>query len=241
MNDSNKNIRIVLASIKSCFLLTIPIFIIIFVLLMSGCSIPGMQISDTSQNEATSDAGVKESAAEKEPTETDTTKPDKDVDDTATKNTEENTETTEQEETTEEAGGEEIKINVYYCNETAEYLIPETRIVPEDNKYAEAIYEMMMEPTDSTLVRLIPETTKINSIVVEDGLAKIDLSSNFVDDRFVSDVVDILLTYSVVNTLTEFDEISSVEFYIDGQKLDLIGMLDISDPLFRRTDLIKQE
>ena len=100
---------------------------------------------------------------------------------------------------------------------------------------------MMKEPIDSSLVKLIPESTKINSITVKDSIAKVDLSKNFVDDRFVGDSTDILLVYSIVNTLTEFPEINSVEFYIDGTKLDVLGQLDLKGPLFKRSDLIKKD
>ncbi len=47
---------------------------------------------------------------------------------------------------------------------------------------------MMKEPVDSSLVKLIPETTKINGVIFQDGVVKVDLSKNFVDDRVSSDV-----------------------------------------------------
>jgi spore germination protein GerM len=135
----------------------------------------------------------------------------------------------------------EITINVYYADENGEYLIGEARIISGTNKYIDAIAEMMKEPVDSSLVKLIPETTKINGVIFKDGVVKVDLSKNFVDDRFVSESMDILLVYSIVNTLTEFPDVNSVEFFIDGVKLDVLGMLDIQEPLFRRSDLIKED
>jgi germination protein M len=91
------------------------------------------------------------------------------------------------------------------------------------------------------LVKLIPETTKINGVIFKDGVVKVDLSKNFVDNRFVSESMDVLLVYSIVNTLTEFQDVNSIEFFIDGVKLDVLGMLDIKEPLFRRSDLIKKD
>jgi|GEM_PF-2298634 len=132
-------------------------------------------------------------------------------------------------------------INVYYANSTGEYLVGEARDVEGSSKLVDAIYEMMKEPIDPSLVVLIPSTTKINSVkAYENGIAKIDLSQSFLDDRFQSDTVDILLVYSIVNTLTEFKEVQAVEFYIDGKKLDILGQLDIKGPVYRRSDLIKQ-
>ncbi len=133
-------------------------------------------------------------------------------------------------------------INVYYANNTGEYLVGEARDIEGDSKLVDAIYEMMKEPVDPSLVSDLPATTKINSVKAYDnGIAKVDLSQSFLDDRFVSDTVDILLIYSIVNTLTEFKEIQAVEFYIDGKKLDILGQLDIKGPIYRRSDLIKQQ
>ncbi|MCL4417822.1 MAG: GerMN domain-containing protein [Actinobacteria bacterium] len=148
--------------------------------------------------------------------------------------------------TSEETGNnnssnEEVTINVYYADQNGENLVGEARILSGSSKYVDAISEMMKEPIDSSLVKLIPESTKINSVTVKDGMAKVDLSKNFVDGRFIGDSTDILLIYSIVNTLTEFPDVNSVEFYIDGEKLNILGQLDLQEPLFRRNDLIKKD
>jgi germination protein M len=134
----------------------------------------------------------------------------------------------------------ESTINVYYADAGGEFLVGEARTVSGAGKFVDAIYEMMKNPIDSSLFVLIPPTTKINSVTVSNQVAKVDFSQSFLDDRFVSDSVDILLKYAVVNTLTEFPEIHAVEFYIDGKKLDILGQLDMTDPVYRRGDLIKK-
>lgn len=156
-------------------------------------------------------------------------------------NTDQSTESTSEVTQSSDTQDGEITINVYYADENGEYLIGEARIISGTNKYIDAIAEMMKEPVDSSLVKLIPETTKINGVIFNDGVVKVDLSKNFVDDRFVSESMDILLVYSIVNTLTEFPDVNSVEFFIDGVKLDVLGMLDLQEPLFRRSDLIRKD
>ena len=150
-------------------------------------------------------------------------------------------ETSTEEETTgeEKAEAEEITINVYYSDQMAEYLVPESRIILTDNKYVDALYELMKKPIDSSLTPLVPDTTIINSVTIEEGNAKVDLSQEFLDDRYVSDTVDILLLYSIVHTLAQFQEVNSVTLYIDGEKLNILGQLDIMDPVFKKNDLIK--
>ncbi len=145
----------------------------------------------------------------------------------------------EEEQPEEQPEAEEITINVYYSDQMAEYLIPESRIISSENKYVDALYELMKKPIDSSLTPLIPDTTIINSVTLEEGNAKVDLSQEFLDDRFASDTVDRLLVGSIANTLTQFSEINSVTLYIDGEKLDNLGGLDIQEPVFRQNDLIK--
>ena len=66
------------------------------------------------------------------------------------------------------------------------------------------------------------------------------MSKNIIDDRFKSDLMDILLVYSIVNTLTEFKEINTVTFYIDGKKGTSLGQVDISVPIFRDESYIQR-
>jgi len=135
----------------------------------------------------------------------------------------------------------EQTINVYYADSAAEYLVGEARTVSGISKLVDAIYELMKEPIDSSLFVLIPSTTKINSIKVINRIARVDLSQSFMDDRFVGDTADILLIYSIVNTLTEFNEVEAVEFYIDGEKLEIFGQLSVDEPIYRKSDLIKNQ
>ena len=139
----------------------------------------------------------------------------------------------------------ELTIKVYYADSQGEYLVPEWRTIGildneiGPNKYVDALQELTKPPADSSLIRLVPETTVINSVAVNDKIAEVDLSESFMTDRFVSDTADILLIYSVVNTLTEFPEIHAVTLFIDGKKIDIFGQLDIKDPIYRDETKIK--
>lgn len=153
---------------------------------------------------------------------------------------EEETEYKEETEDEEETETSELTINVYYSDAMGEYLVGEARVVSSENKYVDALNELMKLPVDGSLYRLVPDSTKVNSVVVEEGLAKVDFSKEFIENKITSDTEDNLLIYSIVNTLTEFSEVNSVSFYIDGEKLETLGMTDVSEPFFRRSDLIKQ-
>ena len=142
-------------------------------------------------------------------------------------------------ETTRENNDEMISIDIYYADAQVEYLVGEKRQVKLDNKFVNTVLELIKSPENKDLISLVPPSTVINKIVVRDNIADVDLSANFIDDRFDSATVDILLIYSIVNTLTGFPEVDAVIFYINGVKLKNLGSLDVEGPIFRRNDLIK--
>ncbi len=142
-------------------------------------------------------------------------------------------------ETIREDNAEMVSIDIYYADSQVEYLVGEKRLVGSNNKFVNAILELIKPPEDTDLVKLVPASTVINKIIVRDNIADVDLSANFIDDRFDSGTVDILLIYSIVNTLTGFPEVDAVIFYINGEKLKNLGSLDVEGPIFRRNDLIK--
>lgn len=205
--------------------------IMLFTFALSSCDVIGSISSAASATEYVNDN--KEQDGKDQPTVSEETQP------AETEQTPEQTDPPDTTEATDAIDPSEQTINVYYSNSTAEYLVGEARTVSGSSKLVDAVYELMKDPTDSSLVALVPDTTKINSIKVINKIAKVDLSQSFMDDRFVSDTVDILLVYSIVNTLTEFEEVEAIDFYIDGVKLDIFGQLSVEDPIYRRSDLIK--
>ena len=205
------------------------ILIIIITLFASGCSLDSSTGNSNIQETVEDTSIAAESASNTESSITEDS------------GTSQETSVTSEETGNNDSSNEEVTINVYYSDQNGEYLIGEARILSGGSKYVDAISEMMKEPIDGSLVKLIPESTKINSVIVKDGMAKVDLSKNFVDDRFVSDTTDILLIYSIVNTLTEFPDVNSVEFFIDGARLGVLGQLDLQEPYFRKSDLIKKD
>ncbi len=159
----------------------------------------------------------------------------------------------EEEETTEEDGKTDLEetseennetgpltVKVYYTDSNVQYLVGEERIISGVYKYLVTFMELLKSPLEPGHIALVPETTKVNKINFDNGNITLDLSPEFVNDRFKSDAVDILLVYSIVNTLTEFPEVNTVDFYISGERLDTIGQLDISNPLYRDESWIRE-
>jgi spore germination protein GerM len=219
-------------SIIICFVLSGLLFIISCTPLNDFPEASGNNNNNNDEESDTSTGGIEEETAE--------AAEENDGEESGEISENESTEIESEKESEGESEPGDITINVYYSDDMAQYLVGEARTVSSENKYVDALYELMKLPVDSSLYRLIPESTKINSVTVEGGLAKVDLSKEFVEDRFQGEAVDNLLIYSIVNTLTEFPEINSVSFYKDGKKLDILGQLAIDEPIFRKSDLIKK-
>ena len=158
---------------------------------------------------------------------------------TQTSKTDESTTSTDNSSTTETTASG-LTIKVYYANADGSALVAEERILQGSYKYLEAFLELIKPPITPGLIQLVPATTKVNKISIKDGNIDLDLSKNLIDDRFKSDFTDILLVHSIVNTLTEFKEVNTVTFYIDGKKGSSLGQLDISTPIFRDESFIQK-
>ncbi len=131
-------------------------------------------------------------------------------------------------------------VKVYYADSNVQYLVGEERIISGAHKYLSIFMELLKSPLEPGHINLVPKTTKVNKINFDNGNITLDLSPEFINDRFKSETVDILLVYSIVNTLTEFPEVDTVNFYIGGERLNTIGQLDISNPLYRDESWIKE-
>jgi len=215
---------------KNLIIIHIIVFLFVLLLFLPGCG-PFIATSsskiDVGDNSSTS---VNNSSTINEET-------------TQTSNSNESTTSTESNsssETTTETTEASLPIKVYYANADVSALIGEERIVGSSHKYLEAFLELMKPPINPGLVRLVPETVKVNKLSAKNGNIDLDLSKNFIDDRFKSDLMDILLVHSIATTLTEFKEINTVTFYIDGKKGTAIGEADISVPIFRDESYIQK-
>lgn len=134
---------------------------------------------------------------------------------------------------------EELGVFVYFADENGEFLVGELRYVPRDDYLIQSILELLKGPDADNLISLIPPTTKLINVELVNGIAKVNFSNDFVEKKLQSELVDKFVIYSIVNTLTEFDEVKAVEFFVEGNKLNKYGQLDISSPIYREPTLIK--
>ena len=136
---------------------------------------------------------------------------------------------------------EKIGIKVYYPDDNGMKLVAETRTVEttQDGKYKAAMESLLSGTKAKGVVTIISKKTKLKSVAVKDGIATVDFSEDLVKNFAGGSTGEEMLVGSIVNTLTEFPEVKSVQILLEGKKVDsLAGHLDTSKPLKRMTELL---
>ena len=133
------------------------------------------------------------------------------------------------------------------------YLVKETREVKnlEENIYKAIIEELIGGPTSQDLYPTIPPDSVVNSVKLTNGLAVVDFDLRIItnyEDIPHSSTTETLAIYSIVNTLTEFEEIEMVKITIEGKDSgevegiyveDFWGHIGIYENFYRNTEIIK--
>lgn len=114
----------------------------------------------------------------------------------------------------------QTKVILYFLNSETGEIESEIKIVDVNllinEPYKQMINWLIKGPQSSNLKKLIPEGTAIHDIKVEKSCAIINLSNEFLNYETEENKLKII--NSIVNTLTNFKEINSVKFLINGEE-----------------------
>lgn len=137
---------------------------------------------------------------------------------------------------------ETIGLTIYYANADAEYLVPEKHTVAKNDHPARtAIEQLLTDPANKQLVRVLPATAKLRNLTVKDHIAYVDFTDKLIKDSSGGSTTERLLVSAIVNTLTEFPDIHKVQILIEGRAVEtLTGHMDVSQPLSRSEGIIKK-
>lgn len=113
-------------------------------------------------------------------------------------------------------------ISLYYTNIETNTLMPEARRIDVKdllkNPYKILVELLVEKPKNEKLKSSIPAGTKVNNAVLKNDIVELDLSKEFIENQ-TSDIQEISLSiYSIVNTLTELNEVNAVKILIDGEE-----------------------
>ena len=125
--------------------------------------------------------------------------------------------------------GETMIVRAYYILDGApgvEGLVPTLRVVPKTSGVARAAMNALLDP-DAVMAKYsqlstgIPEGTKLLGIAIKDGVATIDLSSEFESGGGSASAAYRL--GQVTYTLTQFPTVRSVLFQVEGRTVTTFG------------------
>lgn len=129
---------------------------------------------------------------------------------------------------------------LYYASEDGVHLLQEDVAINVVNNVPmeQSIIETLMNPKDKDCVSPIPEGTKVNKTVTKDEICYVDLSKEFLNP--MENVSPEVTVYAIVNSLVERDNVSKVQFTIDGEKMSTFLEVTGFDTTFERNlDLVE--
>ncbi len=113
-------------------------------------------------------------------------------------------------------------VTLYYQNKETKELMPEGRMVDVKtllaDPYATLINLLMDTPKSDNLQTVIPEGTKVLNIELKNDVIYLNLSNEFINNHKGGLEEEKATVYSLVNTLTELNEVNSVKILINGEE-----------------------
>jgi len=147
-------------------------------------------------------------------------------------------------------------VTLYFASieDNQPYLTEEIRQVEDQgNIYKTAVQELIKGPATEDLYPVVPSDTIVNSVIVSNGLATVDFNIRIINNFEEiphSSATETLAIYSIVNTLTEFEDIERVKITIEGSDAgevnghmieDFWGHIGIYEIFERNEEIIKYD
>ena len=113
-------------------------------------------------------------------------------------------------------------ISLYFKNIETNSLIAEAKAIDVKKLYQDPytylINMLITGPESEKLESAIPEGTKVNSCTLKGNTVYVDLSKEFIDNAPSGITAESIIVYSIVNTLTELNEVSGIKILINGEE-----------------------
>ena len=120
---------------------------------------------------------------------------------------------------------------LYFSDSDSRFLLLEKRTIPLTERKdlpRIVVEELLKGPDNAGMLSSLPKGTALLDLNVENGTCHVDFNSDFFQNRPSDERAEQLAILSVVNSLCELDEISQVQFYVEGRRLEQYTYLDLS-------------
>ena len=113
-------------------------------------------------------------------------------------------------------------VTLYYQNKETKELMPEGRTIDSKELLSDpyvTLMKLLIEgPKSENLQSAIPEGTRVIKAELKGDILYLDLSKEFIDNHEGGEEAENLTIYSIVNTVTELNEVNSVKILINGRE-----------------------
>lgn len=134
------------------------------------------------------------------------------------------------------------EVILYFPNKEGNKLVRERRSIKITDQQPLAQYiinELIKGPSNKELSKALNKDTVLISVETSDNICFVNFRSNFIDKNTGSAEQEKMAVYAVVDSLTELDAIDSVQFLINGKRVDNFGNINIRNMLVRDSSIIE--
>ena len=124
-------------------------------------------------------------------------------------------------------------LTLYFSDAERRQLLAEERTIPylePENQPAYVVRALLKPPQTAGMVSLLPVGTSLLDINVKDETCRVDFSPEFYSNRPTDEQACQLVLLSIANTLCELPEISRVEFFVEGIRLNTYQTIPLAEP-----------
>lgn len=140
------------------------------------------------------------------------------------------------------SGLRQTLVSLYFNQKDTNTLIPEARSI-DVKELSKDPYNTLMKlllegPKNEKLEKVIPEGTKINKIELKNNTIYLDLSKEFIENHTGGAEAESRTVYSIVNTLTQLNEVEAVKILIDGKEDACFkdNFINLKDPFVKQNE-----
>lgn len=133
------------------------------------------------------------------------------------------------------------EMTLYFADQSGRYLIGEkipVSLTDTDNPQELLMQKLVEGPKDGELVPILPEGTKVLNVEVSDGVCNVNLSRGFTENASEDPISQYLALLAIANTMTQTEDVSSVELYEEGSLITSYGIWQLNAPLTKDTNAV---
>ncbi|MBO1869865.1 GerMN domain-containing protein [Lachnoanaerobaculum sp. Marseille-Q4761] len=137
---------------------------------------------------------------------------------------------------------EKATLLLYFSDESGTKLVAETRDVFYDlntSKERLIVDELIKGPFTTSLKATIPSDTKVISVTMNEGICYVNFDEGFLNS--LSDVLDSITIYSIVDSLSEMPNVSRVQILVNGKSDKNYNTISLGTSVERNLDYLKEE